>query len=318
MPQVILPVPLYVTFLRSGFNSNHRLVSYGVRSQQTSSMFFPHPSSRHRPSVVSRWRHCLSSFIVVSSVLVVQLLGGSAVLPTSSLLPAMACVGLPDLIAVSYNGSRAIECGRPLRATTALLRTASWWIKKDWPSQVQIALSGHRDNRKHAGTSPSDSVNQHVLQLSLLATIAVAIKFNFFRHWLTWSVVDFQARQNHVVQERCPVVNVALADAVVHELCHTHGLTEASQGRREERLGAPPTLLVQHHLSSIGQFMHNVFHFFWFHCGVHAYMAMLLLHLSNVVLFLSAGKTGTYFRTQLREQHVQVATSNMKQINAVR
>ena len=164
MPRVILPVPLHFTFLRSGFNSHHRLVSYGVRSQ-TSSMFFPHPSSRHRPSVVSRWRHCLSSFIVVSSVQVVQLLGGSAVLPTSSLLPAMACVGLPDLIAVSYNGSRAIECGRPLRATTALLRIASWWIKMDWPSQVQIA--GHRDYSIHAGTSPSDSVNQHVLQPTL-------------------------------------------------------------------------------------------------------------------------------------------------------
>ena len=40
-PQVMLPVPLRVTFSRSGFNSNHRLVSYGVRSQQTSSMFFP-------------------------------------------------------------------------------------------------------------------------------------------------------------------------------------------------------------------------------------------------------------------------------------
>ena len=63
--------------------------------------------------------------------------------------------------------------------------------------------------------------------------------------------------------------------------------------------------------------MHNVFHFFWFHCGVHAHMAMLLLHLSDVVLFLSAGKTGTYFRTQLREQHVQVATSKVKPINAV-
>ena len=39
----MLPVPLRVTFSRSVFNSNHRLVSYGVRSQQTSSMFFPQP-----------------------------------------------------------------------------------------------------------------------------------------------------------------------------------------------------------------------------------------------------------------------------------
>ena len=38
----MLPVPLRVAFSRSGFNSNHRLVSYGVRSPQTSSMFFPH------------------------------------------------------------------------------------------------------------------------------------------------------------------------------------------------------------------------------------------------------------------------------------
>ena len=39
---------------------------------------------------------------------------------------------------------------------------------------------GHRDNNLHAGTSPANGVHQHVLQLSLLATLAVAIKFNCF------------------------------------------------------------------------------------------------------------------------------------------
>ena len=43
----MLPVPLRVTFSRSGFNSNHRLVSYGVRSQQTSSMFFPQEPTKN-------------------------------------------------------------------------------------------------------------------------------------------------------------------------------------------------------------------------------------------------------------------------------
>ena len=38
------------------------IMQRGIR--QTSSMFFQHPSSRHRHSVVSRWRHCLSSVIV--------------------------------------------------------------------------------------------------------------------------------------------------------------------------------------------------------------------------------------------------------------
>ena len=38
----MLRVPLRVSFSRFGFYSNRRLVSYDVRSQQTSSMFFPH------------------------------------------------------------------------------------------------------------------------------------------------------------------------------------------------------------------------------------------------------------------------------------
>ena len=67
----------------------------------------------------------LRTLLVVIHVHVVQLLGGSAVLPTSSLLPALACVGLLDLIVVSCNGLRATECGQPHRTTTALLRTVS-------------------------------------------------------------------------------------------------------------------------------------------------------------------------------------------------
>ena len=65
----------------------------------------------------------LKTLLVLTHRRIIRLLGGSAVLPNSSLLPAMACVGLPDLIAASCNGSRAIGCSRPLRATTALLRT---------------------------------------------------------------------------------------------------------------------------------------------------------------------------------------------------
>ena len=48
VPEVMLPVPLRTTFSRSGFNFNHRLVSYGVRSK-TSSMFF-----QQKPEKLSR------------------------------------------------------------------------------------------------------------------------------------------------------------------------------------------------------------------------------------------------------------------------
>ena len=55
----------------------------------------------------------LKTQIVLSHRRVLTLLGGSAVLPTSSSLPAMACVTLRDLIVASCNGSQATECGRP-------------------------------------------------------------------------------------------------------------------------------------------------------------------------------------------------------------
>ena len=55
----------------------------------------------------------LKTQLVLSRRRVLTLLGGSAVLPTSSSLPAMACVSLRDLIIACCNGSQATECGRP-------------------------------------------------------------------------------------------------------------------------------------------------------------------------------------------------------------
>ena len=67
--------------------------------------------------------------VVVSSVQVFQLLGGSAVLPTPPPLPATARVGLPDLIVVSCNGSRAMggRFGQP-KHCSALFRKCSRMI----------------------------------------------------------------------------------------------------------------------------------------------------------------------------------------------
>ena len=86
-----------------------------------------------------------------------QLLGGSAVLPTSSLHPAMACVSSPDphrCVLQRLVSNR--ECGQPSWATTALLRLShvlehTSVSKIDVPAKcfrlqaIRCILHAHRD-----------------------------------------------------------------------------------------------------------------------------------------------------------------------------
>ena len=108
-----------------------------------------------------------------------QLLGGSAVLPTSSLHPAMACVSSTDLIVASCNGSRAVECGRPSWATTALLRLShalehTSASKNDVPAKcirlqaLRCILHAHRDCTRRTRTFRSDIL--HLKQMPLSCT----------------------------------------------------------------------------------------------------------------------------------------------------
>ena len=70
-------------------------------------MFFPHPS-RHRPSVVSRWKTLLG-------------LSHRLYLPSKSCGPCLTERQSPDLIIASRNGLRAISLWAAAWATTTLL-----------------------------------------------------------------------------------------------------------------------------------------------------------------------------------------------------
>ena len=105
-------------------------------------MFFPHPSSRHRPSVL----FSLKTLLVLIHRRIfrpnhLQLLGGSAVLPTTALLRLSHVL--------EHTSASKID----VRAKCFRLQT------------IRCILHAHRDYTRHTGTFRSDILNQHVLQL---------------------------------------------------------------------------------------------------------------------------------------------------------
>ena len=90
---------------------------------------------------MSRSRHCLSSLIVVSSVHVVQLLGGSWVSKTSSLRPATAYVGLSRPHRCVLQRLMNNRVWAAVLATTTLLRIVVQVLTKGRPNQVRSTSS---------------------------------------------------------------------------------------------------------------------------------------------------------------------------------
>ena len=98
----MFPVPLRIAFSRSG---TLRVSTQTIDLRQTTYVHtnikrvLPAPLLETSTSVTSRRRHCLSSFIVVSSVQV--------------MCTCLAEQRSPDLIVANRNGSRTTVCGRP-------------------------------------------------------------------------------------------------------------------------------------------------------------------------------------------------------------
>ena len=139
-------------------------------------MFFPHPSSRHRPAVVSRCRHCLSSYFVASSTQVMcTCLVDLSALPTSSLRPAMADRRFfPTSSLLPVMACEQSVYGRPPRPPqhcSALIHEE----QMTGPSATTLSFSNASITMfstslsawlyaVHTRTSPPNSIHRHVLQ----------------------------------------------------------------------------------------------------------------------------------------------------------
>ena len=89
----------------------------------------PAPLLETYTSAMFRWRHCLSSLIVVSSVQAVQPLGGSSVLPTSSLR-----------FATGHEQQSGRPSWQPQRCSVSLYKCSR---KVDRPSAIDFVVPAH-------------------------------------------------------------------------------------------------------------------------------------------------------------------------------